>query len=146
MARRTLLRHARRAYPAEACGLLLGTPGGSRIARALPCRNRAKEPNRTFRIEPDAYLRAEQIAATRGQVVLGFYHSHPDGEPAPSGLDAAHAALWPDTIWLIVPVYQGRPAAVAAFLSDLSRAAGRPALHAVPVRDAVTTAPSKGDP
>lgn len=91
--------HAAADAPLEACGLLLGER--DRIARALPCRNVAADPGRTFEIDPAALLAAHRQARAGGPAVLGCYHSHPSGRAEPSVRDAADAA--PDgRLWLIL--------------------------------------------
>ncbi|MGI4732130.1 MAG: Mov34/MPN/PAD-1 family protein [Janthinobacterium lividum] len=85
--------------PHEKCGLLLGH--GDVVVRAEPAANVSPTPRTTFEIDPAALL-----AAYRGQrqpggaEVLGFFHTHPSGDDAPSVTDAACAA--PDgRLWLI---------------------------------------------
>ena len=48
-----------------------------------------------------------------GEVILGYYHSHPDREAVPSSLDVSSA--WPDTSYVIVEVLEGRAAAVRSW-------------------------------
>jgi hypothetical protein len=48
-----------------------------------------------------ALLKAFTGAEARGMDVIGFYHSHPAGEPIPSRTDIAQAT-YPDTPYLIV--------------------------------------------
>ena len=37
--------------------------------------------------------------------IVGFYHSHPGAAAVPSPTDLTHMRLWPETVWLIVPVF-----------------------------------------
>lgn len=95
-----LIDQARLAHPQEACGLLLGWQSGV-VRRIQPCTNRAADPATTFEIDP-----AELIAALRAEregreVVIGYYHSHPSGDPRPSATDIAHAAH-DGRIWAII--------------------------------------------
>ena len=95
-----LLAEATRAWPNEACGLLLGgvDAGPDGIAAILPAANLAPDPSRQFEIDPAALISAHRAARHGGPPVLGHYHSHPSGDPAPSATDRAEArgrgALW----------------------------------------------------
>lgn len=86
------------AIPLEACGLLLGS--ASHITRATLARNVAAEPDRRFEIDPAHLLGMQRAAREAGLAILGCWHSHPNGRPAPSRHDAAGAATvgW---LWLI---------------------------------------------
>lgn len=91
--------HGLRAYPNEACGVLLGrSPGdGTRGARVvssgLPLENsrEAGEQYHRFVITPRDYLDAERRADELGLEIVGFYHSHPDHPAVPSDYDRDHA-------------------------------------------------------
>ena len=83
----------------EVCGLLFGDDRA--IRGAIPCANVASDPARRFEIDPVALIAAHRAARADGPGVIGHYHSHPGGSPAPSARDAADAM--PDgSIWLIV--------------------------------------------
>jgi proteasome lid subunit RPN8/RPN11 len=115
----TILDHARRAYPEECCGLLLGVREGERkrVLSVHPTVN-AWEPDPDseldrgdhsrgdrFRIDPRAMLAAQTSGRATGQIILGIYHSHPDHPAVPSECDRRQA--WPDYAYLIVAV-EGR--------------------------------------
>ncbi|WP_427501388.1 C40 family peptidase [Methylomonas sp. MED-D] len=76
-----ILAHAARAFPREACGLLLRDGGGVRV---LECDNRAADPERSFLIDPAVY-------AVHAHRIEAVYHSHPNRDPAPSAADIASA-------------------------------------------------------
>ena len=82
--------HAARAAPDECCGLLLGHDG--RIDEARPAANVHPEPRIRFTIDPQALIDAHRAARGEGPALLGYYHSHPHGPPAPSATDRAMAA------------------------------------------------------
>jgi proteasome lid subunit RPN8/RPN11 len=73
--------HAARAYPREACGLLVAN---GHKAVYVPCENVATEPELRFRIQPRAYLDAE-----RHGPIIAVCHSHPNGRAQPSEADRA---------------------------------------------------------
>lgn len=92
--------HARRAAPAECCGILLGAAGD--VIEAVPTRNIAERPTR-FEIDPRDHLATQRAARERGLQIVGFYHSHPHTPPIPSETDQAEAN-YPDHLHLIVGV------------------------------------------
>jgi proteasome lid subunit RPN8/RPN11 len=87
------------AAPNEACGLLIGQSG--RIEAAVPSRNVAAHPERSFEIDPATLLRTHREVRASGRRVIGHYHSHPDGDAAPSARDAARA-VEDGQLWLII--------------------------------------------
>lgn len=111
--------HARTAYPNEACGLLLGrreAEGGLRVHAVKASPNRAPDPARAFAIDPSLHL-ALLSASGVEQSVIGVYHSHPDGAPAPSAADRAQAND-PELAWLVIAADAGGACATRAFRYD----------------------------
>jgi proteasome lid subunit RPN8/RPN11 len=101
-------------YPLESCGLLIGTIESPRITvtRALRCPNAAPPEVRThrFSIDPRVVINVRRSLRGGSESIVGFFHSHPDAAAAPSKTDLEHIRLWPEVVWLIVPVYLGSPA------------------------------------
>lgn len=87
------------AHPREACGLLLGQ--GSRICEARETGNIHPAPATHFEIDPQALIDAHRAARAGGLEVAGYFHSHPQGEAAPSATDRACAAK-DGRVWAIV--------------------------------------------
>lgn len=81
---------AKAAHPLEACGILLGT--GGRITEARAAANVHPAPATHFEIDPQALIDAHRAARAGGLAVIGYFHSHPVGEPVPSATDRACAA------------------------------------------------------
>ncbi|NIR44708.1 MAG: M67 family metallopeptidase [Gemmatimonadetes bacterium] len=104
-------------YPDEACGGLLGGSGDAaviRVAEAVPLANaREDERERRYLIGPDDVLSLEKRAEASGLRVIGFYHSHPDDDAAPSEFDREHA--WPGYAYLIVSVEDAQASDVQAW-------------------------------
>jgi len=96
---KALIDHAANEAPLEACGLLIGRPG--HILKAVPARNVALDPARSFEIDPALLLATHRSVRSEGLRVLGHYHSHPNGSHEPSKRDAARA-LEDGALWLIV--------------------------------------------
>jgi len=86
--------------PDEACGLLAGPPGSSRVTRFYPCRN-AAESAKVYTIDPKDHLRADRDAEDRGLEIIGVMHSHTHTDTYPSPTDVAQA---PDPGWHYVIV------------------------------------------
>jgi proteasome lid subunit RPN8/RPN11 len=83
----------------EVCGLLVGSEDA--VARLVPARNVARDPARTFEIEPATLLATHRTARVSGHRVIGHWHSHPNGRCEPSARDAARATD-NGAIWLII--------------------------------------------
>ncbi|MFQ5678131.1 MAG: M67 family metallopeptidase [Gemmatimonadota bacterium] len=97
-----------RAYPREACGVLLGRLEGEerRVTRLEASANRWPGRNDRYRLDPETLRRLLEEEEAGGPKVLGFYHSHPDARPVPSATDRKLA--WPWYHYLIVEVSRGR--------------------------------------
>lgn len=136
--------HARAAYPEECCGFLFersGRPSGGpraivRVARATNEQDRDRQ--RRFLIRPEELRDAERHANARGEVVAGFYHSHPDGAAAPSRLDEENA--WPWYTYVVLAVHAAAVGEARAFELDPDARAFRP----VPLVTEVVAAPRRG--
>jgi proteasome lid subunit RPN8/RPN11 len=90
---------ARRAYPAECCGFLVGPRGGDAVTRARPCRNAAgaEHPSAPERGAETAYVIAGEDLLALARSLDGpeparvIYHSHPNGRAYFSATDEAVA-------------------------------------------------------
>ena len=91
--------HAAAAHPHEACGILLGE--GEWITQAIATANVHPNPQTHFEIDPQALIDAHRAARAGGPDVIGYYHSHPAGEAAPSATDRA-CARGDGKVWAIV--------------------------------------------
>jgi proteasome lid subunit RPN8/RPN11 len=114
------------AYPNECCGILFGRDvidAPMRIVEEIqPVENvfDAEERHHRFSISPKQLIDGERLASERNQLVLGFYHSHPDHPARPSDYDRLHA--WPFYSYVIVSVVQREAAAITSWM--LNEAAG----------------------
>lgn len=118
---------AEAAYPEECCGLLAGRLVGAGADRTItvtavhPSSNIAREPQRSFEIDPALRLRLQRDLRTSGETVVGLYHSHPDGRAQPSATDLDRA--WePDLAWLITAVRAGQAILTTAHVLDVGAA------------------------
>ena len=108
--------HAHATWPAECCGLLIGSTDS--IDEAVPVRNVAavaggKNPVTTYVIDPGDHITVRREARQRGLTVVGFYHSHPSSRAWPSPTDIAEAN-YADALYVIVSL-EHEPVDVRAF-------------------------------
>jgi proteasome lid subunit RPN8/RPN11 len=96
---RELAQHARADAPNEACGVLAGTDGV--VSRVIPLRNAAAEPQTRYLLDPATLVRTWAEIENAGLSLIGFYHSHPRGDPVPSPTDIREAT-YPDAVYVIV--------------------------------------------
>jgi proteasome lid subunit RPN8/RPN11 len=113
-----LKQHVERSYPYEGGGLLIGRAGeaGRKIVTEIkPLANqRAVEDQHNRILITDAMYRAgEAYADSRGLLLVGFFHSHPDHPARPSEFDREHALPW--WSYVIVSVQQGSAAEVLSW-------------------------------
>ena len=95
--------HAYDGMPDEACGLLVGRPGGGQggqVVRFEPTENDAHS-SKVYTIPPLAHLKIERAAEAEGLEVIGVMHSHTHTDAYPSPTDVAQA---PDPTWHYVIV------------------------------------------
>jgi proteasome lid subunit RPN8/RPN11 len=111
-------------YPNECCGIMIGrdvsdgTCTRRIVERLEPMANvfDPEQQKRRFAVDPLALMRAEKSAAEAGQLVLGFYHSHPDHPARPSEYDRAHA--WPFYSYIIVSIAEGKAVDMTSWVLD----------------------------
>lgn len=111
---------AEAAYPEECCGLLVGLGGeaGLRVTRAEASPNVAEGDRRkSFLVDAKVQFDLMRGLGEGPERIIGNYHSHPDHEAEPSERDR-QSVYYPDHVWLIVSVENGRAAGAAAFRYD----------------------------
>jgi len=93
-------------YPNECCGIIVGIQSGDRrdVSLLQPADNSFDEGEQfhRFAISPKRLIDAERLAAERGELILGFYHSHPDHPARPSETDRQYG--WPFYSYVIVSI------------------------------------------
>ena len=110
-------------YPDECCGIIYGHENGdtrvvSRLEAVANVFDEAERYHR-FSISGVQLMNAEKSAGERNELVLGFYHSHPDHPARPSEYDREHA--WPFYSYVIVAVAKGKPETMTSWqLNDQS--------------------------
>jgi len=112
------IRHAAEAaYPAECCGILVGSGcigDGIAISRIVESANLAAE-QRNDRFEVDPMVRFEVMRELEGtdEEIVGHYHSHPDHPAEPSATDL-EMAFEPELAWIIASVTNGKVSDIRA--------------------------------
>jgi len=108
--------HGEQDFPYECCGALLGEYKNEvRFVREIrPMANvHSESHDRRFLISPDQMFALMKEERQTGQVILGFYHSHPDHPAQPSATDLDWAS--PFYIYIIVSVLSGVAARLTAW-------------------------------
>jgi len=118
---------ALRCWPKEACGFLLG-PSPTEITGMRPAANTSSRPTDHFEIDPMDILRLDTELRASDQRLVGFFHSHPFGPPAPSAADELHAAGWPQTLWVILALQPGEEGPRVSSLTKWWSTGAEPAL------------------
>jgi len=101
-----MIRHARREYPNEACGLLAGkacpeqSRRDGRVERVYQMTNAEHSPV-TYRLDPEEQYRAFMEIEEEGWELLAIYHSHGHSLAYPSATDL-ELAFYPDSFYLII--------------------------------------------
>lgn len=101
-----IARHALASPGEEVCGLIGVDAGGG--MRCYPVRNVARDRSHAFEMEPGGQIDAMRRMRERGEQLLGIYHSHPAGPPAPSLTDIVRHE-YPEALYFIVSLTGGAP-------------------------------------
>jgi proteasome lid subunit RPN8/RPN11 len=107
-----LLEYARAELKQECCGLLAGSDGV--ITRAFPATNIAANPATAYEIAAGELFRLMREIRAAGLEMLGIYHSHPNGENAPSPRDIERAYYSEEAYFILSPLANA-PQPVRAF-------------------------------
>jgi [CysO sulfur-carrier protein]-S-L-cysteine hydrolase len=109
--------HAKRAVPAECCGLIGGTMDGA-VKTIFALRNIAADKTVSYEAAPEDLFAAQRQMREHGEGLLGIYHSHPRSEdPAPSETDV-RLAYYPRAIYFIVGLGGPQPLMRAFRISE----------------------------
>jgi len=101
-----MVEHARRAYPNECCGAMLGSTDGDkktvRVAMVLENSFAGAQAAR-YELRPEDLLAADKAARERRMDLIGIYHSHPDCDAYFSKTDLENSCPWYSFIVLFDP-------------------------------------------
>jgi proteasome lid subunit RPN8/RPN11 len=118
---RSIVAHCYDGLPDEACGLLAGPMTGDNeptgaVSAVYPCAN-ADASARTYTVDSRDLLRAMRDAESRGDELVGVWHSHTHTDAYPSDTDVRQA-LEPGWIYVLVSLKHGDPAMRAYRIRD----------------------------
>ncbi|MEO8228822.1 MAG: M67 family metallopeptidase [Chloroflexota bacterium] len=116
-----LVDHARREYPNEACGIVIGSAPAAAGGEALhfePTRNAAASPYR-YEIDSSDLLRLTLQADDADEAFWAIVHSHVRSAARPSPTDLG-LAFYPDALYLLVSLAE----------SEADRVSGEPGVRA----------------
>jgi len=112
-----LAKHAEIAYPGEACGALLGRHDGldlPAVTRAIPLPNSDPSRGEGYQIGAADLGLLPSDEGCRQELLVGFYHSHPDRPPRPSERDLRNGV--PGLLYVAVSVRSGRAGSRSAWI------------------------------
>lgn len=117
----SIMEAAEAAYPLECCGLLVGrgeAAGDVLVTRVEPSPNRSEGDRRkSFLVDPKVQFDLMRELDDGPEHIIGNFHSHPDHPARPSDHDL-QSVFYPEHVWIIVAVDDGRAGEVAAYSFD----------------------------
>ncbi len=109
------------ASPHECCGLIIGHKEKQDwfVDDLAASENLSPTPTRNFEVDMRLRLRLQKELRGTGRLIIGHYHSHPDGSATPSATDLKSA--WEDDmVWIIMAVEAAEVVMSASVYSDAS--------------------------
>jgi len=116
--RNQMIAEARREFPEECCGMLLGRRSrrDAIVRLMIPAANDYPGDRRIrHRLDDSVLIRAVQVSVESGELI-GFYHSHPHSSVEPSGFDLAWA--WEGFSYVILSLHDRGKAEFACWRFD----------------------------
>jgi proteasome lid subunit RPN8/RPN11 len=92
-----MVSHARKAYPNECCGAMIGSveDGRKTVTVAMPLENVFEGAQATrYELRPEDLLAADRAAREKNMDLVGIYHSHPDCDAYFSQTDLKNSCPW----------------------------------------------------
>ena len=108
---KTMIDHAQGELPNECCGVLIGRPGV--FERVIPITSIPPSPD-AYYMSPEEQIEIFTELGKSGEILLGIYHSHPEGPTSPSGMDI-RLAFHPEAVYFIVSLKNKKKPEVRAF-------------------------------
>jgi len=96
-----MLAHLRAAYPNEGCGVFSGDGTNPLATRHFPAHNAATDAETFSIIASDELIGIWNAIDSADEVVLAYYHSHPQTQAYPSSRDIRYAQGWPGAYSII---------------------------------------------
>ena len=95
-----MVAHCRSRYPKEACGILAAVTLDGPVTQVYPMTNVEDSPI-GYSMDPKEQLSVEKQMRSRGQRMVGVYHSHTASDAYPSSVDVS-LAISPDISYVLV--------------------------------------------
>lgn len=110
--------HARETFPEECCGFLIGPSADDKIVGRVRRATNVVTENRERRyvIDPGEMFAVEKELRGTHDVILGYYHSHPNHPATPSEFDRGHA--WPWYAYVILSIVDRVPKDLRAWILE----------------------------
>ncbi len=96
-----IIAHCQAAYPKEACGLLAGVADQPEAVVQVYAMTNVEDSPIGYAMDPKEQLLVEKQMRTRGQRLIGIYHSHTASAAYPSSVDV-RLAISADTSYVLV--------------------------------------------
>ncbi len=118
---RGIVAHCYDGLPSEACGVLAGPVEGAGeptgdVTEIYACTN-ADASARTYTVDSRDLLRAMRDAESRGEELIGVWHSHTHTDAYPSETDVRQA-MEPNWVYVLVSLKQAEPIVRAYRIRD----------------------------
>jgi proteasome lid subunit RPN8/RPN11 len=93
-----VIEDAKKSYPSEGCGFLVGRQTADRF---IPMTNVSASAGKQYEIDPAELIHTLREMRDSGEQLIAVYHSHPHGPAEPSQTDIDQA-YYPEAAHLIV--------------------------------------------
>jgi proteasome lid subunit RPN8/RPN11 len=114
-----MVSHARKTYPNECCGAMLGSVDGEEkaVRVAVPLDNAfTGEQGKRYEIRPQDLVAAEAAARLQNMDLVGIFHSHPDCDAYFSKTDLENSCPWYS--FVVLSIKKGEFDHANSFLPD----------------------------
>jgi proteasome lid subunit RPN8/RPN11 len=106
-----VIEDAKKSYPNEGCGFLVGRQAADRF---IPMTNVSVSAGKQYEVDPAELIHALREMRDSGEQLIAVYHSHPHGPAEPSQTDIDRA-YYPEAAHLIVSLADLERPRVEAF-------------------------------
>ncbi len=106
-----VVEHSKKEFPNEACGILSGIQ--RRVERVYEMTNVEKSPQ-TFFMDAKEQLKVMKEIRSKGEEMIGIYHSHVASQAYPSGHDV-ELAFHPEVSCVIISIKDRKNPSVRSF-------------------------------
>ena len=128
----SILAHAKKNLPEEACGLLGGViDGADRYVKKVYLLENTDHSNEHFTMSPRAQFQSIKDMRQNGYALLGNWHSHPESPSRPSEEDK-RLAMDTKIRYLILSLMDREHPVLNAFIIDQDKNVSKEEIHVLP--------------